>query len=142
MANYLKDKIKGFLLRNGLITEDSFLEINTGIEKLEHIINDMDKSILNLKISTLNNSAHLMMDRVMKDNNYGVIEILDNTKDVVNFYEYIENFDTLLKNYLKYKMFFDEDYPEIKEIKFSMALKDKELIEILKEIANDYNVVI
>ena len=142
MANYLKDKIKGFLLRNGLITEDSFLEINTGIDKLEHIINDMDKSILNLKISTLNNSTHLMMDRVMKDNNYGVIEILDNTKDVVNFYEYIENFDTLLKNYQKYKMFFDEDYPEIKEIKFSMALKDKELIEILKEIANDYNVVI
>jgi len=77
----------------------------------------------------------------MNENNEGVIEILDNTKNVVDFYSYLEKKEELISEYSKYKLLYDENYPELKEVKFMLGLKDIELINVVREIVVNYNVV-
>jgi len=49
--------------------------------------------------------------------------------------------EELIKEYSKYKLLYEDNYPELKEIKDSLALKDEELINIVREIITNYNVV-
>lgn len=77
----------------------------------------------------------------MNENIEGVIEILDNTKNVVDFYNYLEKMDEIIKEYSNYKLLYEDNYPELKEIKDMLGLKDKELIGIIRDIIANYNVV-
>jgi hypothetical protein len=77
----------------------------------------------------------------MNENIEGVIEILDNTKNVVDFYNYLDKVDEIIKEYSNYKLLYEDNYPELKEIKDMLGLKDKELIGIIRDIIANYNVV-
>ena len=141
MNKPLLEKIEKFLKDKNILNDESCFELKVGIEELYKIRNNLDSLILELKRVILDNSIHLLQERVMSENKEGVIEILDNTKNVVDFYGYLEKKEELIKEYLKYSMLYDEHYPELKEIKFMLGLKDNELINIVREIVSNYNVV-
>ena len=141
MNKPLLEKIEKFLKDKNILNDESFFELKVGIEELYKIRNNLDSLILELKRVILDNSIHLLQERVMSENKEGVIEILDNTKNVVDFYGYLEKKEELIKEYSKYSMLYDEHYPELKEIKFMLGLKDNELINIVREIVSNYNVV-
>ena len=140
MNETLINKVEKFLRDKGILNDDSYTEIKEGAEKLYEIRHKIDCLILELKRSILDNSIHLLQERVMNENTEGVIEILDNTKNVVDFYNYLEKKEELIREYSKYKLLYDEHYPELKEIKFMLGLKDSELINIIREIVVNYNV--
>ena len=137
----LLKKIEKNLTERGILNDDTYSEIKLGVEKLSEIRMNIDTIVIELKRVILDNSIHLLQDRVMNQNINGVIEILDNTKNVVDFYGYLEKKEELIKEYSKYKLLYEENYPELKEIKDSLALKDEELINIVIEIITNYNVV-
>jgi len=137
----LLKKIEKNLTERGILNDDTYSEIKLGIEKLSEIRMNIDTIVIELKRVILDNSIHLLQDRVMNQNINGVIEILDNTKNVVDFYGYLEKKEELIKEYSKYKLLYEDNYPELKEIKDSLALKDEELINIVREIISNYNVV-
>lgn len=141
MNKPLLEKIEKFLKDKNILNDESCFELKVGIEELYKIRNNLDSLILELKRVILDNSIHLLQERVMSENKEGVIEILDNTKNVVDFYGYLEKKEELIKEYSKYSMLYDEHYPELKEIKFMLGLKDNELINIVREIVSNYNVV-
>ena len=136
----LVNKVEKFLRGKGILNDDSYTEIKEGAEKLFELRNKIDCLIVELKRTILDNSIHLLQERVMNENTEGVIEILDNTKNVVDFYNYLEKKEELIREYSKYKLLYDEHYPELKEIKFMLGLKDSELINIIREIVVNYNV--
>jgi len=137
----LLKKIEKNLTERGILNDDTYSEIKLGVEKLSEIRMNIDTIVIELKRVILDNSIHLLQDRVMNQNINGVIEILDNTKNVVDFYGYLEKKEELIKEYSKYKLLYEDNYPELKEIKDSLALKDEELINIVREIISNYNVV-
>ena len=137
----LLKKIEKNLTERGILNDDTYSEIKLGVEKLSEIRMNIDTIVIELKRVILDNSIHLLQDRVMNQNINGVIEILDNTKNVVDFYGYLEKKEELIKEYSKYKLLYEDNYPELKEIKDSLALKDEELINIVREIITNYNVV-
>ena len=137
----LLKKIEKNLTERGILNDDTYSEIKLGIEKLSEIRMNIDTIVIELKRVILDNSIHILQDRVMNQNINGVIEILDNTKNVVDFYGYLEKKEELIKEYSKYKLLYEDNYPELKEIKDSLALKDEELINIVREIITNYNVV-
>ena len=141
MNEALIKKIDKFLRHKDILNDESYTEIKEGVEKICEVRNKIDSLILELKRSILDNSIHLLQERVMNENNEGVIEILDNTKNVVDFYSYLEKKEELISEYSKYKLLYDENYPELKEVKFMLGLKDIELINVVREIVVNYNVV-
>jgi hypothetical protein len=141
MNEALIKKIDKFLRDKDILNDESYTEIKEGVEKICEVRNKIDSLILELKRSILDNSIHLLQERVMNENNEGVIEILDNTKNVVDFYSYLEKKEELISEYSKYKLLYDENYPELKEVKFMLGLKDIELINVVREIVVNYNVV-
>ena len=141
MNEALIKKIDKFLRDKDILNDESYTEIKEGVEKICEVRNKIDSLILELKRSILDNSIHLLQERVMNENNEGVIEILDNTKNVVDFYSYLEKKEELISEYSKYKLLYDENYPELKKVKFMLGLKDIELINVVREIVVNYNVV-
>ncbi len=106
MNEALIKKIDKFLRDKDILNDESYTEIKEGVEKICEVRNKIDSLILELKRSILDNSIHLLQERVMNENNEGVIEILDNTKNVVDFYSYLEKKEELISEYSKYKFFY------------------------------------
>ena len=52
-----------------------------------------------------------------------------------------EKKEELLKTYLQYNLLYSDKYPELKEVKEMLGLKDKELVGIMREIITNHNVV-
>jgi len=141
MNEILRNKIESYLRDKNVLTDESYIEIKEGVEKLHDIRENIDCLVIELKRAILDNSVHLFQERVMNENIEGVIEILDNTKNVVDFYNYLEKMDEIIKEYSNYKLLYEDNYPELKEIKDMLGLKDKELIGIIRDIIANYNVV-
>ena len=141
MNEILRNKIESYLRDKNILTDESYTEIKEGVEKLHDIRENIDCLVIELKRTILDNSVHLFQERVMNENIEGVIEILDNTKNVVDFYNYLEKMDEIIKEYSNYKLLYEDNYPELKEIKDMLGLKDKELIGIIRDIITNYNVV-
>lgn len=141
MNEILRNKIESYLRDKNVLTDESYIEIKEGVEKLHDIRENIDCLVIELKRTILDNSIHLFQERVMNENIEGVIEILDNTKNVVDFYNYLDKVDAIIKEYSNYKLLYEDNYPELKEIKDMLGLKDKELIGIIRDIIANYNVV-
>ena len=56
--------------------------------------------------------------------------LISHTKNTI-----IQN--SIIDEYAKYDILYNEDYPEIKKIKETFALKEKELLPLLTEIVNE-----
>ena len=141
MNEILRNKIESYLRDKNILTDETYTEIKEGVEKLHDIRENIDCLVIELKRTILDNSIHLFQERVMNENIEGVIEILDNTKNVVDFYNYLDKVDAIIKEYSNYKLLYEDNYPELKEIKDMLGLKDKELINIIRNIITNYNVV-
>lgn len=139
MSNGLLNKIEKFLIERNILNDETHIELKEGVEKLNKIRGGIDSLVLELKRSILDNSVHLLQERVMNENKEGVIEILDNSRNVVDYYDFLEKMENLINEYSKYKLFYDEHYPELHEIKTMLALKDDEVINIVKEIVTKYD---
>jgi hypothetical protein len=73
----------------------------------------------------------------MSEDKEGVIEMLNNNRHVIDIFNFTEKLNELIDEYAKYDILYNEDYPEIKKIKETFALKEKELLPLLTEIVNE-----
>jgi len=142
MNEMLRNKIENYLVENKVLTdEEAYAEIKVGIEELDEMRNNIDRLIVELKRTILDNSIHLLHERVMNENLNGVVEMLDNNRHVIDMYNYLEKKEELLKTYLQYNLLYSDKYPELKEVKEMLGLKDNELVGIMREIISNHNVV-
>ena len=142
MNEMLRNKIENYLVENKVLTdEEAYAEIKVGIEELDEMRNNIDRLIVELKRAILDNSIHLLHERIMNENLNGVIQMLDNNRNVIDMYNYLEKKEELLKAYLQYNLLYSDKYPELKEVKEMLGLKDKELVGIMREIITNHNVV-
>jgi len=142
MNEMLRNKIENYLVENKVLTDEgAYAEIKVGIEELDELRNNIDNLIVELKRAILDNSIHLLHERVMNENLNGVIEMLNNNRHVIDMYNYLEKKEELLKTYLQYNLLYSDKYPELKEVKEMLGLKDKELVGIMREIISNHNVV-
>ena len=112
MNEMLRNKIENYLVENKVLTdEEAYAEIKVGIEELYELRNN------------------------------GVVEMLDNNRHVIDMYNYLEKKEELLKTYLQYNLLYSDKYPELKEVKEMLGLKDNELVGIMREIISNHNVV-
>jgi hypothetical protein len=119
-----------------VLNEENKKEITEGVEKIGSSRGKIDNLIQAVKITMIQNSTQLLMQRIMSEDKDGVIEMLDNNRDVINMFDFLENFEELIKEYIRYERLYKEDYPEIKKIKETLVLKEKELLPLLSEIVN------
>lgn len=109
---------------------DGANKIGTSRDKIDTLVDECRNSIIQ-------NSVQLLVQRLMSGDKEGVIEMLDNNRDVVKIFNFTESLNELLTEYGWYEMLYKEDYPEIKKIKESLALKEKDLLPLLTEIINE-----
>jgi hypothetical protein len=117
-----------------VLNEDTKQDILDGVKKIGTSRNKIDDLIQSTKIASIQNSFQLLLQRIMAEDKDGVIEMLDNNRDVIKLFEFTETMNELLTEYGWYRNLYNEDYPEIKKIKENLVLKEKDLLPLLTEI--------
>lgn len=130
----LLNRVTKFIEKDMVLDEDTRLDIFDGISKIGTSRDKIDNLIQSTKIASIHNSFHLLLQRIMSEDKDGVIEMLDNNRDVIKLFEFTETMNELLTEYGWYRNLYNEDYPEIKKIKENLALKEKDLLPLLTEI--------
>jgi hypothetical protein len=132
----LLNRATNFVEKDLQLNEENKKELLEGIGKIGESRDRIDNLIQSTKIAVIQNSFHLLIQRIMSEDKNGVIEMLDNNRDVINMYDFLESFEALLKEYINYKKLYEDDYPEIKKIKETLVLYEKDLLPLLSEIVN------
>ena len=97
------DAIKKALLR--YLNDENALEKNTisdlknEVDKIKLFRDKIDGILLKTKLTIINSSTHLLIDKIHRDDKEGVLKILKNTKDRTVFYDFVESLNDLLINY-------------------------------------------
>ena len=132
----LLNRATKFVAKDILLNEENKKELLEGIGKIGESRDRIDNLIQSTKVTIIQNSFQLLIQRIMSEDKNGVIEMLDNNRDVINMYDFLETFDSLLKEYINYKKLYEDDYPEIKKIKDNLVMYEKDLLPLLSEIVN------
>jgi hypothetical protein len=130
----LLNRATNFVEKNIELNEDNKKELLDGVGKIGESRDRIDNLIQSTKVTIIQNSFQLLIQRIMSEDKNGVIEMLDNNRDVINMYDFLESFDELLKEYINYKKLYEDDYPEIKKIKDNLVMYEKDLLPLLSEI--------
>ena len=117
-----------------VLNEDTKQDILDGVKKIGTSRDKIDNLIQSTKIVSIQNSFQLLLQKIMAEDKDGVIEMLDNNRDVIKLFEFTEIMNELLTEYGCYRNLYNEDYPEIKKIKEKLVLKEKDLLPLLTEI--------
>ncbi len=83
----IKDAIIKHLKKDNLLNEDFYISLQEEVVQLNALRSDADNGLLELKKNVINSNLHLIIDRIFKGDNEGVIKMLKNTRDK----EYIYN---------------------------------------------------
>ena len=97
----------------------------------------LDDNIMKTKISVINSSTHLLIDKIHRDDKEGVLRILKNTRDKTVFYDFVESMNELLINYYKYEENYKNESPELLDLKETFVLNDHQLNDLITEINLD-----
>tara|TARA_R110002126_G_scaffold221661_1_gene366921 strand:- start:407 stop:817 length:411 start_codon:yes stop_codon:yes gene_type:complete len=133
----LKNRMVQVIEKDTLLNEENLSDIEDGLDKIGESRDKIDVLIGDTKNAIIQNSIHLLIQRIMNEDKEGVIEMLNNNRDVIHIFNFTEKLDDLINEYGKYDRLYDQDYPEIKKIKETFVLKEKELLPLLTEIVNE-----
>jgi hypothetical protein len=133
----LKNRMVQVIEKDTLLNEENLSDIEDGLGKIGESRDKIDFLIGDTKNAIIQNSIHLLIQRIMNEDKEGVIEMLNNNRDVIHIFNFTEKLDDLINEYGKYDRLYDQDYPEIKKIKETFVLKEKELLPLLTEIVNE-----
>tara|TARA_R110002020_G_scaffold91096_3_gene221490 strand:+ start:11098 stop:11520 length:423 start_codon:yes stop_codon:yes gene_type:complete len=135
------DAIKNALLR--YLNDENALEKNTisdlknEVDKIKLFRDKIDDILSKTKLTIINSSIHLLIDKIHRDDKEGVLKILKNTKDRTVFYDFVESLNDLLINYEKYHENYDSESPELLDLKETFVLNDHQLNDLITEISLD-----
>ena len=137
MSEMLKNRMVQVIEKGTLLNEENLIDIGNGLDEIGESRDKIDVLISHTKNTIIQNSIHLLIQRVMSEDKEGVIEMLNNNRHVIDIFNFTEKLNELFDEYAKYDILYNEDYPEIKKIKETFALKEKELLPLLTEIVNE-----
>lgn len=137
MSEMLKNRMVQVIEKDTLLNEENVEDIEVGIKRIKSSRDMIDVLISETKQTIIQNSVHLLVQRIMSEDKEGVIEMLNNNRHVLNIFDFTEKLNGLLDEYGKYETLYEQDYPEIKKIKETFVLKEKELLPLLTEIVNE-----
>lgn len=135
------DAIKNALLR--YLNDENALEKNTisdlknEVDKIKLFRDKIDDILLKTKLTIINSSTHILIDKIHREDKEGVLKILKNTKDRTLFYDFVESLNDLLINYEKYHENYDSESPELLDLKETFVLNDQQLNDLITEISLD-----
>jgi hypothetical protein len=93
----LLNRATNFVEKDLQLNEENKKELLEGVSKIGESRDKIDNLIQSVKITVIQNSFHLLIQRIMSEDKNGVIEMLDNNRDVINMYDFLESFEALLK---------------------------------------------
>jgi hypothetical protein len=138
MNEHLKNRLVTLIEKDTPLTPENLQEVfSDGIDKIGTSRDKIDGLIDQVRNSIIQNSVQLLVQRLMSGDKEGVIEILNNNRDVIKLFSFTEKLNELLTEYGWYRNLYNEDYPEIKKIKENLVLKEKDLLPLLTEIINE-----
>ena len=137
MNEAIKNAIMSFLDNKGLMTENIYDQLNSDVNKLKPLREDIDTQLFKTKVDIIKSNINLLNDKIFKEDNEGALQILINTKDKSVFYDYIDSLNNLLLKLTQYENSLNFESPELSTIKDNFFLKDEELINIITEICLD-----
>jgi hypothetical protein len=133
----IKSVVKDFLTKNNLSTDENMETLLLEVDNIKTLRDNVDKLIFEVKKNMIRSNSHLLIDKIFKDDNEGVIEILKNTRDRILFFDFIESLDLLVTEFEKYYNNYKENSPELYQMRENFFLTDKSIHEIITEINLD-----
>jgi hypothetical protein len=135
--NAIKNALLKYLKGENALENNDISDLKSEVDNIKLLRDMVDDDILKTKISIINSSTHLLIDKIHKDDKESVLKILKNTKDKTVFYDFIESMNNLLINYYKYEENYTIESPELLDLKETFVLNDHQLSDLITEINSD-----
>ena len=123
----IKKALLKYLMSENNLEKNSITNLKLEVDDIKSLRSVVDDSIMKTKISIINSSTHLLVDKIHRDDKEGVLQILKNTKDKTVFYDFVESMNDLLVNYYKYEENYNNESPELLDLKETFVLNDHQL---------------
>ena len=133
----IKNAIETYLSKSNEINKEFYATLFSETQQLGSLRKDVDDGLLGLKRQIIASNLHLIVDRIFKGENEEVIKMLTNTRNRTLFYDFTEEFNKFLILFEQYSSNLEFTSPDLGELKETFALKDSQLIDIIKEINLD-----
>jgi hypothetical protein len=133
----IKKALLKYLMSENNLEKNSITNLKLEVDDIKSLRSVVDDSIMKTKISIINSSTHLLVDKIHRDDKEGVLQILKNTKDKTVFYDFVESMNDLLVNYYKYEENYNNESPELLDLKETFVLNDHQLSELITEMDLD-----
>lgn len=133
----IKNALLKYLKGENALENNNISDLKSEVDKIKLLRDSIDDDILKTKISIINSSTHLLIDKIHRDDKESVLKILKNTRDKTVFYDFIESMNNLLINYYKYEENYSNESPELLDLKETFVLNDHQLSDLITEIDLD-----
>ena len=133
----IKKALLKYLMSENNLEKNSITNLKLEVDDIKSLRSVVDDSIMKTKISIINSSTHLLVDKIHRDDKEGVLQILKNTKDKTVFYDFVESMNDLLVNYYKYEENYNNESQELLDLKETFVLNDHQLSELITEMDLD-----
>ena len=133
----IKNALLKYLKGENALENNNISDLKSEVDKIKLLRDTVDDDILKTKISVINSSSHLLIDKIHRDDKESVLKILKNTRDKTVFYDFIESMNNLLINYYKYEENYNSESPELLDLKETFVLNDHQLSDLITEIDLD-----
>lgn len=133
----IKNALLKYLKGENALENNNISDLKSEVDNIKLLRDTVDDDILKTKISVINSSTHLLIDKIHRDDKESVLKILKNTKDKTVFYDFIESMNNLLINYYKYEENYTIESPELLDLKETFVLNDHQLSDLITEINSD-----
>ena len=133
----IKNALLKYLKGENALENNDISDLKSEVDKIKLLRDTVDDDILKTKISVINSSTHLLIDKIHRDDKESVLKILKNTRDKTVFYDFIESMNNLLINYYKYEENYNSESPELLDLKETFVLNDHQLSDLITEIDLD-----
>jgi hypothetical protein len=135
--NAIKNALVKYLGEEKHLENNNLNDLKSEVDIIKSLRNKVDDNIMKTKISVINSSTHLLIDKIHRDDKEGVLRILKNTRDKTVFYDFVESMNELLINYYKYEENYKNESPELLDLKETFVLNDHQLNDLITEINLD-----
>ena len=133
----IKNALLKYLKGENALENNNISDLKSEVDKIKLLRDTVDDDILKTKISVINSSTHLLIDKIHRDDKESVLKILKNTRDKTVFYDFIESMNNLLINYYKYEENYNSESQELLDLKETFVLNDHQLSDLITEIDLD-----
>jgi hypothetical protein len=135
--NAIKNALVKYLGDEKHLENNNLNDLKSEVDIIKSLRDKVDDNIMKTKISVINSSTHLLIDKIHRDDKEGVLRILKNTRDKTVFYDFVESMNELLINYYKYEENYKNESPELLDLKETFVLNDHQLNDLITEINLD-----